>query len=252
MRKGLLTRTKCIMQELQSGKVPAVFKGVGILMLTAYVFYGNFWVVIFMLPYLPFYMKEQSKIEEKRERMREIDEFKDGILAVSFSLNVGYSVENSFREAYSELVRLNGGNSCTAREFQIIVHRLNQNENLEDLLDDYGRRRNLEDILYFSEVFRFAKRSGGNLMLVIKNTAMAIKEKAEVDRHIQTVIASKRLEQQIMAVIPYGVIIYLKLTSPELISKLYGNIVGAGIMTGCLGVLLISDYWAKRIVNIEV
>ncbi|MDO5402787.1 MAG: hypothetical protein Q4F11_05050 [Eubacteriales bacterium] len=251
-KAGLSTQIRCIMRELQSGKVPVIFKGLGVIVITSYVFYENLLTVFFMLPYLPFYIRELKKIEEQKERLKEIDEFKDGILAVSFSLNVGYSVENAFREALGELVRLNGGESQTVKEFRIIVRRLNQNENLEDLLADYGNRRKLEDIRYFSEVFRFAKRSGGNLISVIQSTAMAIKEKAEVYRQIQTVISSKQMEKQIMLVIPYGVIVYLKLTAPELTARLYGSFLGTVVMTVCLLVLIISDYWAKRIVNIEV
>lgn len=55
-----------------------------------------------------------------------------------------------------------------------------------------------------------------------------------------------------MSLIPAVIVIYLKVTAKEFIQPLYGNISGIIIMTVCLAVYVVSDMWAKRIVNIEV
>ena len=54
------------------------------------------------------------------------------------------------------------------------------------------------------------------------------------------------------ASVSYTHLIYLKVTAKEFIQPLYGNIAGIIIMTVCLAVYVVSDMWAKRIVNIEV
>ena len=105
---------------------------------------------------------------------------------------------------------------------------------------------------YFAEIFRYAKRSGGDLMAVIKNTAQIIQQKEEVMSEVDTIISGKKMEQRVMSLIPAVIVIYLKVTAKEFIQPLYGNIAGIIIMTVCLGVYVISDMWAKRIVNIEV
>lgn len=97
--------------------------------------------------------------------------FKDGIIVVSFALNVGYSIENAFGQAVDELTLMYGGDSDIVVKFKHIVIRLGQNENLEDILDDFAEESKVEDIMYFAEIFRYAKRRGGDLMAVIKNTA---------------------------------------------------------------------------------
>jgi tight adherence protein B len=61
-----------------------------------------------------------------------------------------------------------GGDSDIVVKFKHIVIRLGQNENLEDILDDFAEESKVEDIMYFAEIFRYAKRSGGDLMAVIK------------------------------------------------------------------------------------
>jgi len=197
-------------------------------------------------------MKNSAKEIHRKRKQELLNEFKDGMLAVSFSLNVGYSVENSFREALAELILLYGNKSDIVIQFRNITYRIDMNENIEDVLDDFARKSNIEDILYFAEVFRYAKRSGGDLISIIRNTANTISEKIEAKNEIETVISGKQMEQKIMSIVPFGIIMYLKLSSPEFIEGLYGNVVGIVVMTVCL-VLYILSYWlAQRIVRIEV
>ena len=51
--------------------------------------------------------------------------------------------------------------------------------------------------MYFAEVFRYAKRSGGDLMAVIKNTAQIIQQKEEVMSEVDTIISGKKMEQRV-------------------------------------------------------
>ncbi len=227
-------------------------EGILIIIATAYIFYENILAALVLSPYIYLHFKESRKIEEKKRRLKAACEFKDGIMSVAFSLSVGYSIENSFAEATIQLKSLYGKDSEIVQEFELIVNRLAQNENLEDILDEYADKSNVEDIKYFAEVFRYAKRSGGDILSVIRNTAMVIKEKADVNSEVETILSGKRMEQKVMSIIPFGIILYLKLTARGFISALYGNIMGAFIMTMCLCAYVLADQWAKRIVNIEV
>lgn len=227
-------------------------EGFLIVLATSYIFYENILAALVLSPYIYLHIKESRKIEENKQRLKTACEFKDGIMSVAFSLSVGYSIENSFAEAATQLKSLYGRDSGIVKEFETIVNKLAQNENLEDILDEYADKSNVEDIKYFAEVFRYAKRSGGDILSVIRNTAMVIKEKADVNSEVETILSGKRMEQKVMSIIPFGIIMYLKLTAREFISALYGNIVGVFIMTMCLCVYVLADQWAKRIVNIEV
>jgi tight adherence protein B len=132
------------------------------------------------------------------------------------------------------------------------VYRLKRNENIEDILEDFAVRSEAEDIQYFAAVFRYAKRCGGDLIGIIRKTAQMISEKAETMNEIQTVISGKKMEQRVMGVIPFCIIGYLRITSFDFIAPLYGNALGAVVMTGCLAIYVLAGYIAKRIVNIEI
>lgn len=229
-----------------------ILSGIVLLFLTAYIFYHNFYAVIFLCPYLHFRLKTQSAEIQKRKKDQLNMQFKDGMQSVSFSLNSGYSIENAFKEACVELKFLYGEESMIVKEFQRIVSRLERNQNIEDVLEDFAVRSEVEDIQYFAAVFRYAKRYGGDLIAIIHQTARTIREKNETRSEIQTVISGKKMEQKVMSAVPFLLMGYLKVTAWEFVSPLYGNLPGAAVMTGCLLLYVLSDYIAKRIVDIEV
>ena len=241
-----------MLQEFQYEDWTILLKGLGVILVTAYLFYESIWVALLLSPYLLIYRKEQNRLRKEQRQLLHMEEFKDGMLAVTFALNVGYSVENAFREAIGELEMLYGKDNFTVKEFREIVRRTQHNENLEDALEGYAQRSQIEDIVYFAEVFRFAKRSGGDLISIIRSTTLTMREKTEIYGQIHTIVSGKRMEQRVMSVIPYGMIVYLKITSPDFLRPLYGNVAGIAVMTICLAVLIVSNVWSKRIINIEI
>ena len=229
-----------------NGNERYILEGIIIVLAAAYIFYENVLMSFILSPYVYIHYRQRIKERIVHDKKNFKKKFKDGIIAVSFALNVGYSIENAFGQAVDELTLMYGGDSDIVVKFKHIVIRLGQNENLEDILDDFAEESKVE------EIFRYAKRSGGDLMAVIKNTAQIIQQKEEVMSEVDTIISGKKMEQRVMSLIPAVIVIYLKVTAKEFIQPLYGNIAGIIIMTVCLGVYVISDMWAKRIVNIEV
>ena len=63
---------------------------------------------------------------------------------------------------------------------------------------------------------------------------------------------AKKQEQGIMSIMPFAMVGYLRFTSYDFIAMLYGNIAGRIFMSVCLIVVIVADYIAKRIVNIEI
>ncbi len=218
----------------------------------AYLFYNNLIFCIFLCPVIPIYVILRKKEDKEKRKSRKTTEFSDGMQAVSFALNTGYSIENAFAEAVSELQLLYGKDSSIVSEFRMIVNRIKRNENLEDIMDDYADKMNIDDISYFAEIFRYAKRSGGDIPAIIKQTARIIHEKSEVQMEIDTIISGRKMEQKVMVCIPLGIIMYLRITSNGFVNMLYGNAAGIIVMTLCLMVYVAAVYMAVKIVDIKV
>ena len=60
------------------------------------------------------------------------------------------------------------------------------------------------------------------------------------------------MEQVIMSMMPFGIILYMQLTSPGFLQILYGNLFGIITMSVCLGIYFFAYWMGCRIVDIEV
>lgn len=226
--------------------------GAGLIALIAYVFYRSAAAFFLLLPAMYYYMK-MKKRELMEKRKKELGmQFREAILAVSTALGAGYSVENSFVEAEKDLRNLYGRHAAITREFSYISGRLSANETLEGILKDLAKRSGIEDIKDFSDVFNTAKKTGGDMVSIIRKSAFHISDKIEVKREIDTLMSSKKMEQNIMNVVPIMIILYVGVNSPGFLDALYHNFVGAAVMTVCLFVYLSAYFMAKKIVSIEV
>ena len=193
---------------------------------------------------------ETEKIEEKQSSF--LLQFKEMTECVAAALNVGYSAENAFKEAKKEMKVLYIEKSMIGTELDFIVRKIRLQIPLEQILEEFAKRVELEDVKNFATVFASAKRSGGDMIAIINNTASQIGEKIDVKREIDIILAAKKYEFKIMCVIPYAMIMYMQLSFPEFMQSLYGNLIGIGVMTICLGAYAFACILGARLIRIEV
>ena len=179
-------------------------------------------------------------------------QFKDALNALSVAVQAGYSVENAVAACSRDLERLYPKETDIVKEFHYIETQLRVSVPVEELLLSLGDRSGIEDVENFAAVFYTAKRTGGDMNRIIQTSARMLGDKIDVRKEIETTLAAKKAEQMIMSLMPAGIILYLKLTSPGFLSVLYGNLFGMCAMTLCLGIYVLSYWLGRRIVDIEV
>lgn len=223
-----------------------------VVLVTAGLFYSDLRAGILLTPLGV--MCYRSMVEKKiRKRQQEFErQFQDALQSFASQLNVGYSMENSIKEVQRDLQMMYRPDTVIVMEFTYMVRQLNLNVTAEQAWKDFAGRVKLPEVDSFVTVFVQAKRSGGDSVAVIRNAVQQIRDRADVKREIETVIAAKKLEFQVMAVIPFGIIGYMRLSFPEFMNVLYGNLIGACFMSGCLLMYLAAWKLGNRIVDIEV
>ncbi len=218
----------------------------------AYLFYEDIRGMIFC-PVVWKFVRKLRRQKKQKERQRVLaKQFQDGMQSVCTALLAGFSMENAWKEAEREMEVLYGKQAWITQEFQSMNQAVLFHIPLEQTLQDFARRSGVEDILSFSEVFLFAKRQGANFVRIIENTTYHMKDKQETEEEIQILAASKKLEQKIMNVIPVLILTYLKITSGDYLSTLYGNLFGVLFMTGCLAAYGAALVLSDRILDIRV
>ncbi len=215
-------------------------------------FYHTFLAAVLLLPagiWLYRHLREDLIRKKQQEFLLQ---FKEMIQAVSSALNTGYSVENAMREAAGELALLYKKDTVIMKELRLMLRQMQLMIPMEQVFDEFAGRVQLEDVHNFATVFLAAKRSGGDMIAIIKNTADQIGDKIEVRREIDTALASGKYELRVMTLVPYGMILYMMFSFPGFMDCLYGNLFGMGVMTVCLAVYIAAYVLGTRMTEIEV
>lgn len=217
-----------------------------------YLFYKSLFVLLVFPLVFWFCRKYMKKEAEKRAKNNLNIQFKDMLVSLTAALRAGYSVENALKEACREMRSTYGAESEICRELNIMLNQLKVGFSAEAVFSEFARRGGTEDIETFASVFKIAKRSGGDMVQIMEKTSADISAKVDTRNEISVLISAKRLEQNIMMLMPAGMIIYINLSSDGLLDSLYGNAAGAAIMTACLALYALAWFLGKKITNIEV
>ena len=188
---------------------------------------------------------------EKKKREFAL-QFQEAIRSLAASLNVGYSLENAIKETKKDINILYSEQTAIHREFDYMIRQIYLQIPMDQILYEWAQRVDQEDLHSFVSVFVAAKKSGGDSLKVIRDSISQIRDKMEMQREIDTILAARKYECKVMSVIPFGIIAYMKLSFPEFMAALYGNLIGAGVMSACLAVYLGAWYLGQKIVNIEI
>lgn len=218
----------------------------------AWLFYKSLWGMLFGIVFIPVYLKKKKRELCEKRKQRLCIEFKECLQSVSAALGAGYSIENAWKEAEKDLRKLLGEDGMMVEELRMMNRQIAVNVPIEELLRQFATRSGIEDVESFCQVFQFAKRGGGDLRKIIQNFTSRISEKIEITREIDTIMAAKKLEQKIMAVMPIFILLYVGLSSPEFLEGIYHNAFGVLLMSGCLLVYGGAVLLAQKIVDIQV
>jgi len=180
-------------------------------------------------------------------------QFKDMLYSLSSSVSAGKSVESAFSDVIKDLnIIYPAGDAHIIKEVQYIIRRLQMNETVEEALADFAERSHLEDIQNFADVFQTCKRTGGNIVEVIRNTTNVINDKIEIKQEIDTLLAEKRLEQKALNVIPVIMVGLLSFSASDYMAPIFETLQGRIAMTVALGLLFAAYFISRKVMDIKV
>ena len=229
----------------------ACAKALGILALLSYAFYDS-WLPFLLLagPAAAFFLKrEKQRRALMRKELLKKQFLSAGDLLCDY-LRSGYAIENAVRKSLAELIQLWGPDSPIVREWETVGRELSMGTPIEACFLDFAGRTGIEEIRDFAAVFAAVKRTGGQIGDVLHAAADLLSERFRTEEQIRTMIAQKRFEQRIMDVMPLAILLYIRLSAPEMVHMLYATLPGRFVMTGCLAVYVLAFFWAERIVRI--
>lgn len=227
-------------------------EGVGLAGAVAWLFYRSLAAFFLLAPLSLVWEKRRSRQKREKEKALLSGQLKEMLGSVVTALRAGRSAENAFREALRDMEYEFGKEAPVCRELVLICRGLDNHMPLEGLVADLAVRAGTGEMAEFAEIFAIARKNGGNLAEILDRTASQIRDRMETLEEIRLMLAGRRMEQTIMDLVPFLIILYISLTSPGFFDVLYGNPAGALFMTVCLAVYLAALAMSEKILDIRV
>lgn len=215
----------------------------------SYLFYRSFWALIPMfIPGGVVFFQLQS--ERRKRRKREyLLQFKECIQSVSVSLKAGYAAENAFMESEKDMLGMFGEKSQIVADLRRIRAGLANRRTLDEMLFLMGEQSKEEEVQEFADVFHIAKRQGGDLSGMIQSACDMISKEIDLEEEIMVFLASQKMQQNIMDVMPMMIVLYMDFTNPGYFTSLYHNPQGVLIMTVCVVIYVAAYILSEKILG---
>lgn len=224
-----------------------------ILMIIAYIFYHNVFIslIISMLSYPGLHYYSNYLAEKRKDALKE--QFRDALYSISASIIAGRQMAEALYEAKENMIIIYNENAAIVLELSNMVKRIFESrESEEDLLKDFAKRSHLEDVVSFVDIYFTCRLTGGDLVKVVTKASEILLDKLTIEKEIYTITSQKRFEAKILTAIPFVVILFLQIASPEYLSIMYECIMGRLLMTIALIGIGLSYYFSIKLTNIEV
>lgn len=234
-------------------KIANILFAAAVLFAVGYVFYHDPIIsAVLMIFSLKWPAIRTRQIIEKRKEQLTL-QFKEMLYALSSALSVGKSVETGIRDSLQDLrVIYPDPETDILVELEYILRGISISNTIETMFMQFAERAHLEDIDNFVDIFVTCKRTGGDLIEVMRSTSNTIGEKIEVKQEINTTISGKKYEFNFMMVLPVIMVLFLTVTSGDYMDPVFSKLEGRLAMTAAIAIFGIAYLVGSKIMRIEI
>ncbi len=219
----------------------------------AHIFYRSIWLSLLLTPLSLYYPKIKIRELIARRKNELTLQFKEALYCLASSLSAGKSVELAFKDVLQDMALLYPDpDTYILQEIEEIVRKIEMNETVEEALTDFAKRSHLEDVVNFADIFVTAKRSGGNMVEIIRNTSVIIGDKLRIKEEINTLLAARKFEQKVLHWMPVVLILLLSWSVGDYMRPVFETVQGHIVMTVALILLGAASFISKKVMKIEV
>lgn len=194
-------------------------------------------------------VRTEQIIQKRRSQLN--SQFRDMLEALNTSLGAGKNVMDSFYAVNEDMKVQYEEDAFIINELKVIISGMANNIAIETLLEDFGSRSGIDDIVSFANVFQICYEKGGNIKETIRSTHEILSDKMEIREDIETVVTANKSEQNMMLVMPVLLIGMIKLTSEDMAANF---VTPVGIVSSTIAIVMfvISYLIGKKVLEIKV
>lgn len=190
-----------------------------------------------------------ASLKKKRtEKLKK--QFCDFASALTNALASGMNMNDSLQAVYNDLQSQYSEDAFIVKEVQEIINGVNNNIPIETMLEDFGTRSGINDIVNFSKVFATCYRTGGDIKSVVRRTTEIISEKIMISSEIETAITSNKMQMNIMNVLPIVIVFMMRMMSQDFANS-FSSIIGVVGLTVSVALTIGAYKLGQKIMDIK-
>ena len=211
---------------------------------------------VWMLPLqpllYPWFSVMHRRKQEKRQELCEKG-FRELLQSLMTSLQAGYSLENACLAAVAELEEAGRGRKADAFLVQMrdLEKGIRLHVDISRLFAIMAEETGVEEIRELAAVIEIAARTGGNIVEIMRCALEHMRTRMETTEEIRVAMSGKLFEKNIMLLMPFLILFYLRLTNPEYVRVFYESMAGHVVMAVILLVSVGCYFWSEKIMAIE-
>ncbi|MFZ5974778.1 MAG: type II secretion system F family protein [Bacillota bacterium] len=138
-----------------------------------------------------------------------------------------------------------------AKEFGRTVKEIQLGNSIDTALDNMVQRVRSTDLMLTVSAVQIQRQVGGNLLEILENTSVTIKERIKLKDDIRVMTASGRISSMVVGLIPVAIGGLLMLINPAYIQTFFNTPLGIGMLAVAAGMEIIGFLIIKKIVTIK-
>jgi tight adherence protein B len=186
-------------------------------------------------------LKRHERVEQELER-----QLPEGIDVMVRALQAGKPLAGCWEEMASVL-----GKPMAPLCHEIHL-KLQYGGELDDVLTEVSARVPSEDVRFFFTALRIQRRSGGNLVALLRDQSQLIRDRLALRGHIRALSSESRLSAWVMGLMPFFTVLMMLGLSPRTMSLLWSTPAGISMIEFGLVMQLIGVLWIARLVRIRM
>lgn len=218
-----------------------------------YLYYNKIWAGLVLLCLSPLFEQRYEEYVVGKQKKAVLEGFKDTLYTISACIASGRQLPEALQEAADQAEMFSGKDGLITGELKFICDSYrNSNSGLEELLNAFAEKSQLEEISIFASACSICIRNGGDLEKVCLKCSNLLIDRINFNNEAEAVLAEKKLDLVILITMPPLILFFLNISSYDYIEVLYSCLQGRIIMSLSLLMMAAAAAWSLKIMNLKL
>jgi tight adherence protein B len=183
----------------------------------------------------------------KRRRLEKlIEQMPDALNMLSGAMRAGASLQIAMDLVAAE------SPPPFSQEISLVLREQKLGVSLEDALESFGKRVNVEDVDLMVSAISIAKDVGGNLSEILERLSATLRAKSAMEGKIRALTSQGKLQGIIVGLLPIFLGFVLYQMDPVAMEPMFTTYYGWAVMAVIAVLLILGGVVIKKIVTIDV